>query len=107
MTRLTGLESMMRAEVIQDTVATFQRAGLICANSNDPFAYRFVVEERIKLNDAVNIGEKSCDGVFSELRVYALRRICLLRNSPASSFVLVSLPVTLDSLKNSQAANVS
>jgi hypothetical protein len=61
----------------------------------------------ILTHDAVNIGEMSCDGVFSALRVYALRRICLLRNSPASSFVLVSLPVTLDSLNILKRQNVS
>jgi hypothetical protein len=44
--------------MVQDPIPTFERTGLIGADSNDPFAYGFIVEERIELDNAVNIRKR-------------------------------------------------
>ena len=55
---LTGLESMMVAEVAKDRITVLESASRIDADANDAPADRLVIEERVKLDDAVNIHER-------------------------------------------------
>jgi hypothetical protein len=48
----------MCAKMVQDLIPTFEGAGLISADSNDPFAYGLIIKKRIELDNAVNIRQR-------------------------------------------------
>ncbi len=52
----------MSAEMIQDSVRAFQRAGLVGADADDPLTNWFIVEERIELDYPVNVCEGHAQG---------------------------------------------
>jgi hypothetical protein len=46
---------MSFAEMLQESIRVFERAGLICANADDLFPYRFVVKKGIKLDHTMHV----------------------------------------------------